>query len=795
MARKKNKKRVSLFSSMGSIGRRIQEWALRGSRLHRLLKIGLLGVACASIVLALYCLYLSIRIEARFSGRRWSIPSKVLSDTTILYPGQRINQSSFIEKLKRLGYHEVSHGLEEKGEMRTSISTAEIFLHDLALPHQTRRGFRARIRFRNGEIASIENLDYGESVPLLELEPEEIAMLFGPERERRQLVSIGQVSRYLIDAVLSAEDKRFYEHHGIDPKGLARALYTNIVRGGVVQGGSTITQQLAKCYFLYPERTVIRKFQEALMALVMELMYQKNQILEIYLNEIYLGQKGSVSINGVGEASYFYFGKSVSDLTLPEAAVIAGLIKAPNRYSPYVDKDRCLEQRNRVLRAMYNNGWISRQELDEALNTPIVTAGMTDFGRRAPYFVDYLKEQLASLYSAQSLASLGLSIYTTLDTQVQMAAERALERGLVRLEKARPGLERADPAEKLQGAVIVIQPKTGYVLAMVGGRDYGITQFNRATQARRQPGSAFKPFVYLSGLDRFTPISRLSNRPVSYENDGQLWEPKNFELMPENSLTLRDALAKSVNLATVDLAMQVGIDHVIDTAESFGFSTPFKPVPALSLGACEVIPLELARAYCAFAAEGVLPYPLSLKEVVNDKGVSLESRHMTIANVISPAKAYIMTSLLRSVVTEGTARSLGQMGISFPVAGKTGTTNDFRDAWFVGYTPQILALIWVGFDDQTSVQATGSTAALPIWADLMNSIPQYTSGDWFEMPAGVVERVVCLDSGELAVRACPNKKKEVFLEGTAPNRYCSLHGNKDFMRQIWKNGKNIIDNL
>jgi penicillin-binding protein 1B len=775
------------FSSFARRFGQIKRRKRRQLSLSQMLKWTLLVIAVAGIGLTLYCWYLSVQIEKRFSGRRWSIPSKVFSDSTILYPGQTLNRPLFTEKLRQLGYHEVSHEPERAGEMRNFETVSEVFLRDYEAPPRERKGFRVQIEFWKNEIDSIFLPDKGEHVPILELEPQEIAMLFGPERERRQLVSINQVPRHLIHAVLSAEDKRFYEHHGVDPVGIGRAFFTNLRRGAIVQGGSTITQQLAKCYFLTPEKTITRKLKELLMSLIIELKYSKAEILEIYLNEIYLGQKASVSINGVGEASYFYFGKPVDELSLPEAACIAGLIKAPNRYSPYVDQEKCSERRNRVLRIMFDNGWITQEQLDSALAAPIVTAGAMDYKREAPYFVDYLKDQLASLYSPEDLASLGLSIFTTLDTQVQMAAERALERGLARLEQSIPQDERSNAEEKIQGAVIVIQPKTGYILAMVGGRDYTVSQFNRVTQARRQPGSAFKPFVYLSALDEFTPASLISNEPVSYEDNGEPWEPQNFEPIPEQSLSMREALSRSVNRATVNLAMEIGLKYVIDTAKSFEFSTDFRPVPSLSLGAFEVVPLEMARAYCAFAADGVLPHPLSLKEVIGSDGKTLERKHMTIENAISPAKAFLMTSLLHSVIRDGTGKPLNTLGISFPVAGKTGTTNDFRDAWFVGYTPRILALIWVGFDDESPIYATGSKAALPIWAELMNSIPQYTSGEWFAAPPGIVERVVCLDSGELGTRRCPHKRREIFLEETAPNVYCQIHGKRDLLRRVLQN--------
>jgi len=562
---------------------------------NRLLKGAILAFVIIGAGLTLYCCHLSSRIDQRFSGRRWSIPSRVFSDTTLLYPGQVMSLPLFYEKLEHLGYRKVSHRPERKGELLSLGSVMELFLHDLDMPLQKREGFPVQIRLAGNRIVSMVRPDNGKPVLNLELDPEELGQFFGPAREQRRLVSIDQVPSHLIHAVLAAEDNRFYRHHGVDLRGILRAVYTNLCHGAIRQGGSTLTQQLAKNYFLTPERTFSRKLKELLMALVIEAMYKKDEILEIYLNEIYLGQKGSVSINGVGEASYFFFDKPVKELSLTEAAVIAGLIRAPNHYSPYVDRKLCRTRRNTVLRAMHKHGWLSQEKLKISLSALVNAVGFSTYHRKAPYFMDFVSEKLTTLYPFQALSSLGLSIHTTIDTQVQRAAERALDRGLARLEKSNPALNRPEPEKKLQGAIIVIQPRTGNILAMAGGRDYSLSQFNRITQARRQPGSAFKPFVYLSGLDEFTPASLLSNKPISYTVNGKLWEPRNFKPVPEHRLSLRDALSRSINVATVDLAMQVGLDRVVSTAKVFGFSTPLRPYPSLALGAFEVIPLELAR--------------------------------------------------------------------------------------------------------------------------------------------------------------------------------------------------------
>ena len=490
-----------------------------------------------------------------------------------------------------------------------------------------------------------------------------------------------------------------------------------------------------------------------------------------------------MSINGVGEASFFYFGKSVEELNPLESALIAGLIKGPNIYSPYVDAEACRERRNMVLRAMLKEGWLSAGELRSLSAEPVRTSGFRIAPRKAPYFVDYLYKQLNTFYSKEDLSSLGLSIYTTLDTQVQQAAEQALEKGLRRLENARPELNRSQPEKKLQGAIVVVQPKTGYILAMVGGRDYNHSQFNRISQARRQTGSAFKPFVFLSALDQFTPASMFSNAPTSYPTAEGEWIPQNFKPTPDTPVSMRTALAHSHNRATVNLAMQTGLDRIIHTARSFHFSTPISPYPSLALGAFEAIPLELARAYCVFAADGVQPYPLSLKNVTDRNSIVLNRRHMQIERLISPAKAFIMSSMLQSAVVEGTGRSLARLGVSFPAAGKTGTTNSYRDAWFVGYTPDILALVWIGFDNGDSIYSTGSSAALPVWADLMKAIPQHISETWFHVPPGVVQRKICPVSGLPRLKlSCPETVEEFFLEENIPDTRCDIHS-----LQIFKN--------
>lgn len=770
----------------------------RRSKRRRSFRIGLFLIlsfftaAVLTVGVVLYCSTLSLQIEKRFSARRWSIPSRVYSDTLLLYPGQQFKQSVILDKLARLGYHEVSRIPEKAGEYTHDKKALTVYLHELKTPDQSRKAFPVQLAFENDRIISITDPADGTSIGLLELEPEEIMLFFGPERERRQLVSLKQVPDHVIHAVMAAEDSRFFSHKGVDYTGILRAVIDNLRHAAIKQGGSTITQQLVKNYFLTPERTFTRKFKELCMSVTMEVMYEKDEILEVYLNEIYLGQKGSAAVNGIGEASFFYFDKPVSDLSIAEAAAIAGLIRGPNRYSPYVDAERCRARRNQVIEAMHRKKWIGEMEYHQSMIAPVSPAGYKAYGKKAPYFMDYLAEQLETLYSADDLSSLGLSVYTTLDTEVQNAAETALEKGLSRLEAVKPKLKKSDPKSRLQGAVIVMQPQTGNILAMAGGRDYAASQFNRAVHALRQPGSAFKPFVYAAALDQYTPASLLSNVPKTYYINDTAWRPKNYSEVPEANFRMRTALARSLNIPTVDLAMNCGLDKIGETSRAFGFSTLKTVYPSTALGATAVIPLELARAYCPFAANGILPFPLSLKDVADEQNQLLERRNMRIERAISPEKAFLVNSMLQSVVTEGTASSLKYKGISFPVCGKTGTTNDSRDAWFIGFTPDVLVLVWVGFDNNTSTGLTGAQAALPIWADLISQIPQYVSGNDFTIPQGVNKKIICAKTGMLAGTGCPQPLEEFFLTDHTPTAVCTEHQAR-ILDQVKKPFNQVID--
>lgn len=736
-----------------------------------------LGCVLIAIIVATlaYCWHLSSGIEKRFSGRKWKLPSSVYSDVTLLFPDKKISADDLEEKLLRLDYKPVDEQPEKKGEFHPGNGKIEIYFRDLQLPGNARPGFPAVVEIRNKTIRKIKHLDTEEELTFVELDPELVMQYFGNERELRKIISIKHVPKHMIHAVLAAEDGRFFSHLGIDPIGIMRALYVNLRAGYIQQGGSTLTQQLSKNYFLSPERTIRRKINELLISLAIELKYSKEDILEIYLNEIYFGQKASISINGVGEAANFYFGKEVENLTISESAILAGLIKAPNKYSPYSNIEKCKIRRDLVLYAMHKKKWIDDSQLKQALNDPITTVGIQKKDPVAPYFMDFISSQLNELYPETAISSLSFSIYSTLDMDVQKAAEEALEKGLKKMEENNPELQRFNDNEKLQGAIVVMDPRTGNILAMVGGRNYRYSQFNRITQAKRQSGSCFKPFMVATLLDMYKPSDLLSNIEMSYMINGAAWTPNNYGVHPEKSMTVREMLRVSCNRAAVDMVVTGGPGTVAEGVKAFNFSTEIYPYASIALGAFEVIPLELARAYCSFAAEGVVPAALPLKDVMDENGHILMRKYLDTQPVISPAKAYLITSMLESVVKTGTAKTLSRYGINFPVAGKTGTTNGYKDAWFVGYTPDILALVWVGFDNGDSIDATGSGAAIPIFADLIKAMPDYITKSPFPVPPGVVKLNICKKSRKIATPHCPDTYSEFFIEENKPEEACDQH--------------------
>jgi penicillin-binding protein 1B len=704
------------------------------------------------------------RVEARRSTVLYAAPP-------VLRTGVHVGALDLAGILSRLGYRE-TRGAPAPGQFSRSEAT-----WDIHLPGPT--AGRVTLSVSGGRITQLRQ-GAGE-VQSAALAPELLASAGADMGENIRPVRLAEVPAVLRTAVLTTEDVRFYEHGGVDPRGILRALWTNVRKGRVAEGGSTITQQLVKSRLLNPERTLTRKINEALLSTALEWRYSKDQILEAYLNEIYLGQWGGSAVRGVGAAARAYFGKEVHQLSLPEAALLAGMIRAPNSYSPVSNPERARERRDVVLARLRDLGKISEADYRRARKEPVRARVTAATGLVAPYFVDYVRAELERNPDLDLGGQHDLRVYTTLDPVLQRLAEAAVVKGIDRLETARPRLRRTGPGERLQAALVVLDPATGQVRALVGGRDYRSSQFNRAVLARRQPGSAFKPFVYLTALTPhkdaplFTAASLVEDAPITVVVDGKPWTPKNYDDRYEGPVTVRRALQGSLNAATVRVAQAVGLPAVIETARAVGMEVDLRPVPALTLGVFEITPLQLARAYLPLANGGLAPAGGAVEAVADEGGRALWSASREARSVIGAPEAYLVTSLLEGVINAGTGASARAAGVPGAVAGKTGTTNDGRDAWFVGYSSNLLALVWVGFDDGTAAGLSGAEGALPIWSEFMRQALEIYPGGAFPEPTGISRAKVDVTTGRRATVYCPLVTSEVFLAGTEPPP-CEEHG-------------------
>ena len=717
-------------------------------RIFSLSLVALLVITSSGLVFgAWYLKRLEDTVSEKFEGQKWVFPSKIYSDSYLLYVGMSVRLDDLVEKLRRLGYFESLAQPKAKGEYRIAKSDhlIEIYLHDFDFPTEHFKGVPVRIAFQGTMVTRIEDMATGKEMFSLELDPELITGLYERIWQERKVVKLAEVPPLLVKAIIAVEDERFYSHHGVDPVGILRAMWVNFRSMSFQQGGSTLTQQLMKNFFLTDERTISRKIPEAVMALIAERKYSKETILENYLNEIYLGQRGSQGIFGVWEASQFYFSKPLDDLTVGETALLAGLIRAPNRVSPYRSAEAATRRRNVVLAKLLDDRIITRRQYDAALREKLPQRALVKVTNDAPFYVDYLRRELEENYSNAELTKEGLRIFSSLDLNMQRMAERALVEGLKKLEAAHPALRRKGD-DGLEGAIVVLRPQTGEIKAMVGGRNYSKSQFNRVFQARRQPGSVFKPFVYLAALMyggqsgiRYTPETVIDDSQFTWSYDGRDWQPSNYNNEYFGAVTLRRALENSLNSATGRVAQDVGIRRVREVAHRLGIQSPLPAVPSLALGAAEVTPLEIAVAFSTLANGGVRPRPLAVRNVADQNMHLLEKRDVRSQQVISPQLAYMMNELLKGVLDRGTAAAARRLGFTRPAAGKTGTTNDYKDAWFVGYTPDLLAVVWVGFDGPSKLGLSGAEAALPIWTDFMKNATANMPVTDFVAPATVPE--------------------------------------------------------
>lgn len=713
-------------------------------------------------------------MEQQLRSHRWSIPSSVYAETPIIHSGMSITEEWLVGYLQRLGYTRI----EAPGINTAQYSIQEngVAFRKRSLSENEGQEHPVFVAFGPKGITEVTDLSTKQPLQAYELEPVRISRLYASENETRSLVKFEEVPRQLVNAVIAIEDRRYYDHGGIDIRGIGRALTEDIFGAGRLQGASTITQQLVKNFYLTPERSFKRKVSEAAMAILLERQLTKNQILELYLNEVYLGQRGPVSINGVSEASRFYFHKDVRSIDVPEAALLAGMLRAPRRFSPYQYAARARERRNTVLLCMKNAGSISAKEYKAFASTPVVVQPYDMKTDKASYFGDLLGRQLAGRYTPDELHKRDYRIFTTLDVDMQQAAEESVADGLARIDKVRS----KETGKQAQACLIAIEPSTGFVRAFVGGRSYSGSQFDRLTQALRQPGSSFKPFVYAAAIESYfqpgkevySPATLVDDEPWSLPLTDALWQPKNYEGRYHGIVTLRNALANSMNVATARLAEEVGMEKIASLSRMLGFRH-IQPFPSLALGAFEASPWQLAQAYTSFANGGNEQELSAIRKITDSSGREVAQFHPGSTPVLHPQTAYIITDMLKSVISSGTAVSLRRWGFAQEMAGKTGTTNGFRDAWFVGYTPDLICLVWVGYDDNTSINMTGAQAALPIWAAFMKKAIKHLPVRAFDVPAGIVTRMIDPTTGKLAGDTCLHKVREVFVEGAEPLEKCS----------------------
>ena len=723
------------------------------------------------------------RLSRRFPEAPFAQPSRLYGSVTRLAPGALLSADEMAAELKDAGYREITESVEgaqplpplPPGAFRRTGSRVAVYLHRFPTPEGSAGGVPVVADFRGNRLAGLWVA--GRPAASAELEPPLLASFYDDEVEERRPVTLDALPKTVVRAVLAAEDDGFFTHPGVSPTGIARALWTNLRGGGLQQGGSTITQQLVKNLYLSSQRTLARKGKEAVIAVMLEARHSKRAILEAYLNEIYLGRSGPANLIGLGAAARAYFSKDAAELSLPEAATLAGMIQAPGGYSPVEHPDKAAERRNWVLKRMAELGWISPERLRWAVTQPLGAHPQKVEARPiAPYFAEAARAEADERFGVDDLDGKGYLLFSTLRRHDQRQAEAAVARGLAALEG---GWERGRRARKLlQAALISVDPRDGAILAWVGGRDYARSQFDRVAQARRQAGSAFKPVVYAAAFSDgvATAATMFRDSPITVRFGTASWQPQNYDEAFHGWVTARTALEQSLNIPTVRLALQVGMVRVIELARDLGISGGLEPRPSLALGAFELSPLEMAQVYATFAAGGIRPPLHGLAAVRDREGEPVLGDDLPAPRrVLPPHAAYLVTSILQGAVNHGTAAGARAQGLADPLAGKTGTTNDRRDNWFAGYSPDRATVVWVGYDDNSPSSLSGARAALPIWSRFTAAVRPPGGYRDFTPPAGMVKVMVDPTTGQLATEYCPYRVTEIFPEWQAPTEPCLRH--------------------
>ncbi|HLJ41851.1 MAG TPA: PBP1A family penicillin-binding protein [Candidatus Acidoferrales bacterium] len=756
--------------------------------------LALLGAALCAILIAaavftFYWVRFSHLIDTRLTGQVFGHTSHIFSAPDKIFTGETMTPANLAGYLVNNGYSEADvEGAS--GRFKLGRSSIEIDPSDNSYFEGQNS---LRVDFSDGKVKTIHLLTDNASVSSAQIEPELLTNLFDDSREKRRVIRFEDLPDILVHAVMAAEDKRFFEHGGFDVVRIGGAALADLRRNksqvpGMLEGASTIDMQVARSFFFTTQRVWRRKFAETMVALELDHRFTKEQIFELYANEIYLGNRGSFAIRGFGEAAQAYFGKDVRELDLAQCAFLAGIIRSPNRYSAAEHHlDRANEARNRVLKQMVEDGYVTEAQARNAREETLKFVGGGATSRAAPYFVDMVRDSLLDQFSQNDLTTQSYRIFTTLDPALQTAADESVEIGAKIIDgelarryalARRKGLAVVQP----QVALVAMDPKTGAILALVGGRNYGESQLNHAL-ARRQPGSSFKPFVYAAAFDNsvaglqpvVTPETTVVDEPTTFSFDGKDYTPNNDEGQFYGTVTARDALTHSLNVATVKFAELIGYDRVRQVARQLGLDPDIQATPAMALGSYVMTPMEVAAGYTIFANDGVRVETRYLNKVVDANGQVIERSVPQARAVLDPRVAYLVTSILEDVINHGTGYTVRARGFTAPAAGKTGTSHD---GWFAGYTSNLLCVVWVGYDDDRDLGLSGSNSAAPIWAEFMKraeALPAYRNMLDFPEPAGLVSASVDPESGYLATPNCPTTKTEVFIAGTEPTEFCPIH--------------------
>ncbi|QTN46860.1 MULTISPECIES: penicillin-binding protein 1B [Pseudomonadaceae] len=731
------------------------------------LKLGLVGL----VILAGFAVYLDAVVQEKFSGKRWTVPAKVYARPLELFVGQKLAKDDFLRELDALGYRRESVA---NGPGAVSVAGNNIELHS--------RGFqfyegaepsqKVRVRFSGDYVAGLNQAD-GSNLAVARLEPLLIGGLYPAHQEDRILIKLDQVPAYLIDALVAVEDRDYFDHFGVSPKGIARALWINATSGRLVQGGSTLTQQLVKNFYLTNERTLLRKATEAMMAVLLELHYDKREILEAYMNEVFLGQDGQRAVHGFGLASQYFFSQPVSELKLEQVALLVGMVKGPTYFNPRRNPERALARRNLVIDLLAEQGSITLEEAAAAKQKPL---GVTTRGSMAdssfPAFLDLVKRQLREDYREQDLTEEGLRIFTSFDPILQLKAEEALAETLKRL-AGRKGVD------EVQAGMVVTNPETGEIQALIGSRQPRFAGFNRALDAVRPIGSLIKPAIYLSALERpsqYTLTSWLEDEPFSIKGqDGQVWTPQNYDRKAHGTIYLYQGLAQSYNLSTAKLGLEIGVPNVLKTLERLGVERKWPAYPSMLLGAGAMTPMEVAGMYQTLANGGFNTPLRGIRSVLTADGEPLGRYPFKIQQRFDPGAIYLVQNAMQRTMREGTGRSVySQLPSSLNLAGKTGTSNDSRDSWFAGFSQDLLSVVWLGRDDNGPTPLTGATGALQVWTGFMRKADPLPLD--MPMPDNVTQAWVDRQTGLGSASGCPNAVQMPYIRGSepAPGSACGI---------------------